>query len=231
VSAPRPRRLWIVDPSMRTAETEGVREVLGDWPGEHRLFQPALVPGDGPRPGDGYDTDAVVVMGSAASVYDELDWLGPLARWLEPIVDGSTAVPLLGICFGHQLIAHVAGAAIGFLDVDRRKRVGIEWATLEGGRLVAGSHRIPVVVSHREEVKERPQDFAVVARRDGVAIDGLEHRDRSIFSFQFHPEARGEFAGRAGIHPERIDARLLQENRRLLAAFRRVAGGQERGRT
>jgi GMP synthase-like glutamine amidotransferase len=213
--------LWIIDPSMATAETQGVAEIVGDWPGEHRLFQPALRRGDGPGPDTGYQTDGVVLMGSRASVDDGFAWLEVLRRWVEPIVSGQVRMPLLGICFGHQLIGHVAGAAVGFLGTDRVKRLGVEDSTLEGGTLIRGRQRIPVVVSHREELKHCPAGFRVVAHRPAVAVDGIEHEKLPIFAFQFHPEAREQFAGTAGIAPERIDDRVRAENRKLLAAFRR----------
>ena len=80
----------------------------------------------------------------------------------------------------------------------------------------------PVVVSHREIVTSAPSGYAAVARRDGVEVDGLEHRKLPVFSYQFHPEAGTEFAVRAGIDEHRLTARLREDSRRLLAAFRRV---------
>ena len=77
--------MWVIDPSQNHPEDQGVAEILQDWSGESRLFRPAL-DGDGPGPGDGYDVDAIVLMGSAASVDDDLPWLGPLRAWLQPIL-------------------------------------------------------------------------------------------------------------------------------------------------
>jgi GMP synthase-like glutamine amidotransferase len=220
VSGDRPRRLWVIDPSLARAEKQGVGEILNGWTGEHRLFLPALRPGDGPGRVTGYETDGVVLMGSMASVMDDLPWLDELGRWLEPIVDGTVRVPLLGICFGHQLIAHLAGARVGYLNEEREKRFGVETSVLEGGSLLPGRHEVRVVVSHREEVKECPATFRVVADRGSIAVDGLEHGRLPLFSFQFHPEAREEFAGHAGIRESLIDSRVREDNRRLLAAFR-----------
>lgn len=220
MSGDRPRRLWVIDPSLAHAENQGIGEILNGWSGEHRLFFPALRPGDGPARGTGYDTDGVVLMGSRASVTDDHAWLDELGEWLEPIVSGTVRMPLLGICFGHQMIAHLAGARVGYLSEDREKRCGVETSVLERGELLPGRHELRVVVSHREEVKQCPRAFRVVARREPIAIDGLEHEGLPLFSFQFHPEAREEFAGHAGIRESLIDARVREDNRRLLAAFR-----------
>jgi GMP synthase-like glutamine amidotransferase len=214
------RRLWVIDPSMDRAEDQGVAEILDGWAGQCRVFRPALTPGDGPGPETGLDTDGVVLMGSRASVFDDLGWLRELRSWVEPMVLGEARVPLLGICFGHQLIAHIAGAEVGFVSEDRAKRTGVETTVMETGRLLPGRHELRVVVSHREEVKSLPAGYRTVARRGSIEIDGLEHESLPVFSFQFHPEARDEFARHSGIGEASIDARVRHDNRRLLAAFR-----------
>lgn len=215
--------LWVIDPSLAVAEREGIREVVGDWPGDHRVFFPALRPGDGPAPADGHEADAIVVMGSAASVEDDLPWLRDLAAWLRPVVEGEIRRPLLGICFGHQLVAHLAGGEVRFMDEAHTKRVGVETSVLRPSRLApaGGGHR--VVVSHREAVTRAPAGYEVVATRPGVPVDGLQHPALPIATVQFHPEARNEFASRAGIAPTEIDDRLRADSGRLLAAFRAEA--------
>ncbi len=214
------RRIWVIDPSQNHPEDQGVAEILQDWSGESRLFRPAL-DGDGPGPGDGYDVDAIVLMGSAASVDDDLPWLGPLRAWLQPILDGDQPRPLLAICFGHQLIAEMAGARVGWLEESRDKRVGVERTAVRGSRLVGEDADLRVVVSHRETVVEAPSGYRVTATRPGVPYDGLEHETLEIFSYQFHPEAREEFAERSGIAVAKIDARLRADSRRVLDGFRR----------
>ena len=221
--------LWIVDPAVAHAEHQAVAELAERWPGAHRVFRPAMAPADGPGPGTGHDADAVIVLGSRASVHDDLPWIERLAAWAAPLVDGSRPLPLLGICFGHQLIGHLAGAPVGLLAPDGAKRSGIETSYLEGGSLIPGTVALPVVVSHREEVKACPAGFRTVARRPGVTIDGLEHERLPIFSFQFHPEAREEFAEYAGIPPASIDERLKRDNGRLLQAFCDRAAAGARG--
>lgn len=215
-------RLMVVDPSVVSAEDEGVARVVGDWPGTTTLLRPALVPGDGPRPRDPVAADGVVVLGSAASVHDPLPWLSDLAAWLEPLVTGAAGVPVLGICFGHQLVAHLAGAEVAYLHPDRRRLVGVVETVLEGGRLLPGRHTLRVVASHREVVVAAPAGFRVTARRPGVPVDGLEHESLPVFGVQFHPEARGEFAARRGFDPAGVDDRVAADGDRLLAAFRRV---------
>jgi GMP synthase-like glutamine amidotransferase len=215
--------LWVIDPSLRNPEDQGIGEILAGWPGGARIFRPSLSTGDGPKASDGHDADAVVLMGSAASVHDEHAWLPPLGEWLAPIVRGDARVPLLGICFGHQLLAHLAGAEVGWIGPGRAKRVGVETSRLDGGRLLPGHHDLRVVVSHREEVKSVPAGYRSTATRGPIAIDGLEHESLPLFAFQFHPEAREDFAARAGIVTTAIDDRVRADSRRLLDAFVKAA--------
>ena len=225
----RPLSLWIIDPSLREAEGQGTAEMLRGWSGTSRLFLPALKPGDGPAPGTGYDTDGVVLLGSSASVHDRHAWIEPLAAWLRPILDGEERVPLFGVCFGHQMVAHLADGGVDWIAPDRRKVLGVQPTRLAGGRLLPGEREMRVVVSHREEVKAVPHGFRLSASRAESAIDGLEHETLPIYSFQFHPEAREEFAGRSGIDVRALDSELRRDNERLIHAFHERVELERRG--
>ena len=170
----KPAKLWVVDPSINEAEDQCVEQVLDGWSGESRVFHPSLRPGDGPAPGDGYDTDGVVILGSSASVYDDHLWLRDLSAWLEPIVDGSRRLPVLGVCFGHQLVAHLAGARVVFLHPDRQKELGTVETRLTGSRFLPGDHRLRVLVSHREIVESLPVGYRVVGSKPLDVMKGLE---------------------------------------------------------
>jgi len=218
----RPPHLLVIDPSIVWPEDEGVAETVGDWPGEVRVLRPALQPGDGPRPGDGCEADGVVLLGSRASANDDLPWLRELGGWLAPILSGETPVPLLGICFGHQLVARLAGGTIGFVHDDRHQELGVRESAFDGSRLLPDTRRMRVVVSHSEEVKDLPPGYRVVARRPPVVADALEHERLPILTVQFHPEARASFLTRRGVDPSGLDARAIEDNARLLAEFRRL---------
>ena len=214
------RRLWVIDPSVHEAEDQCVAEVLDGWEGDRRVFRPSI-DGDGPLPATGYDSDGVVLLGSAASVHEDLAWQHRLSEWLLPILDGTRPLPLLGVCYGHQLIAHLAGGRVGFMHEDRHKELGPRRTSISNSRLLPGTHELKVLASHAEIVEAMPEGYTVNACRAGVAIDGMEHAVRPIFAFQFHPEARDQFARSRGLAPSLIDETLVRDSRRLLAAFRR----------
>jgi GMP synthase-like glutamine amidotransferase len=217
------RRLWVIDPSVNHPEDEGVRNVIGDWSGETRVFRPVLSAGEGPDENTGYDVDAVALLGSASSVYDPLPWYAPLAAWLAPILKGEVPVPVLGICFGHQMMAHCAGGEVGYLTPEQDKQVTVETTRLEGARLLPGRHDLRVAVSHNEEVKRLPPGYQAIASRGAVAIDGMQHQTLPLFSFQFHPEAGEDFARTSGIDAAAMDSRQREDSDRLLRAFRAFA--------
>jgi GMP synthase (glutamine-hydrolysing) len=213
-------RLLVVDPSVAYPEDDGVATVLRGWPGEAAVLQPALRPGDGPAPGSSYEVAGVVVLGSRASVHDDVPWLRGLGAWLDPILAGAVRVPLFGICFGHQLVAHRAGGVVGPLAGGRE--LGLRETLLQGGRLLPGRRSLRVVASHAEEVKRLPFGYRAVASRERVPVDGLEHDRLPIFGFQFHPEARGSFLAARGLDPAAIGA-AAEDGDRLIAAFHRLA--------
>ncbi|RMG46772.1 MAG: hypothetical protein D6718_04965 [Acidobacteria bacterium] len=223
----RRKTLLVVDPSVNRPEGEAVAWIAGAWGGPVRVCRPALEPGSAPPPGDPHEVGAVVVMGSAASVHDDRSWLAALGAWLAPIVRGEVEVPLLGICFGHQLLAHLAGGEVRPLRADRSKVLGVSRTRFEPCRLHPGGE-MPVVVSHREVVTRVPEGFRVVARRREVPVDAIEHQDRPLFGVQFHPEAGPEFAEHVGIDPARLRPDVVAPARGVLMAFLSLAAEEER---
>jgi GMP synthase-like glutamine amidotransferase len=216
-------RLLVIDPSVSFPEDKGTERLIRGWPGEVQVLRPVLQPGDGPTAGLAYDFSAVVVLGSRASALDEFSWLADLAAWLRPIIRGDVEVPLLGICFGHQLIAHLAGGEIGFVRDDRSKLLGVADTRLESCRLLPYCS-LRVVISHAEEVKSLPAGFHKASDRSPVLFDGLEHDRLPIFSFQFHPEAGVDFLAKRGVQVTALDAvKLDEDSERLLGAFRTLA--------
>lgn len=223
------RLLLIIDPSIAWPEDEGVEAVAGDWPGPRRVVRPALEPGSGPRPGDGYDAAAVVVMGSRASVGHDLPWLRDLRTWLAPVVSGSVPRPLLGICFGHQLLAALAGVSVGKIHPDGHEERGIQETRFVDCGLVPGGGTLRVVASHGEEAKSTPAGFRAVARRGAVPIDALEHESLPVYGVQFHPEAGASFLRKREIPEDERESRAFDEQTRLLARFRAIALEWETG--
>ncbi len=160
----------------------------------------------------------VVVLGSASSVNERLPWQILLEGWLKPLAD--KALPTLGICYGHQMLAHMYSGKVDFL-APRRTLVGfreIEMLSDASGPKW-GTTRGEVAVSHQECVSEMPRVMRPIARSAELGAEGMEamrHLELPIFSFQSHPEATRAFLAGHGIEDE--PARLGY-GAALIAAF------------
>lgn len=212
------RSLLVVDPSLAWPETQGVAEVAALWGGPVHVWTPALDPATRPS-GTVRDHAGVVLLGSRASVHDELAWRPGLDEFLVPALSNEAGRPFLGVCFGHQWLAHVAGGEVAFARPGRDKIVGVQRTKFEPGRWFRDGATLSVVVSHREVVTRVPAGYRPVASREDSRFDALEHVEAPVWSVQFHPEARDEFASNAGIDPATVDPRTIADSRRVLRAF------------
>jgi GMP synthase-like glutamine amidotransferase len=139
----------------------------------------------------------LVILGSGASPLDDEPWQTAFDAWLLPTL--AADVPALGLCYGHQHIAHRLGGEVGFVHDDQRKLRGIREIELEPNRLWGSATRGPMVISHREMVTRLPEGFQVTASSPDVPIDAYHHPSRPIWGFQPHPEATIAFTENNGI--------------------------------
>ncbi len=183
------------------------------------------------------DVLAVVVTGSSAYVSDREPWSERAAGWLAELVAAGT--PLLGICYGHQLLAHALGGR-----VERNPR-GREMGTVEVALLPeAGGdplfrdlgNPLTVQATHLESVTELPPG----ARRLGENALDPHHAfavGAAAWGVQFHPEfdadvmraylvARREILLGEGIDPGPLERGVTQspQGPDLLRTFADFAG-------
>ncbi|MBE7557467.1 gamma-glutamyl-gamma-aminobutyrate hydrolase family protein [bacterium] len=130
----------------------------------------------------------VIISGSPASAYDPEPWIARLADFIRQVVEKDA--PLLGVCFGHQLIAQTLGGR-----VERNPR-GRELGTLpvflnEAGRadpLFAGMPaKFPCYHGHRDHVAAAPPGAECLAASALTPIQAFR-LGRRIRAIQFHPE-------------------------------------------
>ncbi len=123
---------------------------------------------------------AIILSGGPASVHV------PGAPGIDPAVYDSE-VPLLGICYGAQLVARDLGGEVAKTG---RGEYGRTELHVEGSSLLFGDLPVDEVVwmSHGDSITAAPPGFTVTARTASVPVAGLEHRDRGIYAVQFHPE-------------------------------------------
>ncbi len=96
-------------------------------------------------------------------------------------------IPVLGICYGMQLIATELGGTVEGAEVGEFGRSELE--VREPGRLFAGlPARQTCWMSHRDTVFSAPPGFTALASSTASPVAALEHVERGIYGIQFHPE-------------------------------------------
>ena len=131
---------------------------------------------------------AAVITGSGAMVSERLDWSERTAQWLRGAADAG--LPMLGVCYGHQLLAHAFG---GRVDYNPRGReigtVQIEClpAAESDPLLGIAPARFRAHATHLQSVMRVPRGAVVLARSALDDSQAVRFAPR-VWGVQFHPE-------------------------------------------
>src|SRR5436190_680050 len=122
----------------------------------------------------------IILSGGPASVYE------PGAPQLDPHIF-DLGVPVLGLCYGHQLMARALG---GEVAATGQREYGATVLHVSQPTLLLRD--LPatdtVWMSHGDAVTRSPEGFRVTASTEQIAIAAMEDPDRALFAVQFHPE-------------------------------------------
>jgi GMP synthase (glutamine-hydrolysing) len=160
------------------------------------------------------DLSGLIVTGSASSVTERAPWMLRVEGWLREAVERET--PLLGVCFGHQLLASALGGEV------RRNPAGRRLGSLQVRRVAEDPllERVPEAftanVSHQDHVGRAPDGIRllVTAGHDPIHAFGVGRFARTT---QFHPEFDGAIvrgyleARRDQLRAEGMDPDALHE--------------------
>jgi GMP synthase-like glutamine amidotransferase len=132
----------------------------------------------------------VIVTGSAAGVYDDLPWIPQLVDWLRA-ARGRTRI--VGICFGHQVLAHAFGGEV--VKSDKGWGVGLHRYDVLSDEpwMHPRARTIAIPVSHQDQVVAVSPDARVIASSGFTPYAGLAWGEDAI-SFQCHPEFQPDYA-------------------------------------
>jgi GMP synthase (glutamine-hydrolysing) len=180
-----------------------------------------------------------VVTGSPAMVTERAPWSERTADWLREAAHAG--LPLFGICYGHQLLAHALGGEVG--DNPGGREMGTIEVDVHGpveGDPVFGAlpRRFAAQASHVQTVLAAPPGAAVLARSAGDDCQAFRWGD-SAWGVQFHPEfstthmrgyvhARREALAGAGLDPARLVRTVRPAPHARLALRRFVAHARHR---
>lgn len=131
------------------------------------------------------EADAFVISGGPSSVTK--DSYGVCEMLLAQAKAGTLGKPILGICLGHQLIAHRFG---GRVQRGASGEYGITKIIVhnEGALLKGMGSFFNAWASHFDTVSKAPEGFSILASAEGCACEAMENINLNVFSTQFHPE-------------------------------------------
>ena len=127
-----------------------------------------------------FNVKGLILSGGPSSVYEED------APKIDPkILD--LKIPILGLCYGHQLIAHILG---GEVTRGTRQEYGITYVTIVKpvGVLKGLGPREKVWMSHGDTVQSLPGNLEVLAYSEACPVAAYRDVERSIYGLQWHPE-------------------------------------------
>lgn len=171
-------------------------EEFGDYPD---MFSTLLGPAfeierfdiqAGQLPADPSAHETYLITGSPAGVYDPFPWIGPLQEF----IGSARERKMVGICFGHQVMAEALGGHVE--KSDRGWGAGLHRYEIvrEEPWMDGGGSSIAAPASHQDQVVMQPPATEIIARSSFTPYAALAWCDRPAISFQFHPEFSPAFA-------------------------------------
>lgn len=153
---------------------------------------------DGAFPSGPEDADGWLITGSRHGVYEDHAWLAPLEQLVRAIV--ASGKPLIGICFGHQLIAQALGGKV--------EQFAGGWAVGRQSYDMEDGGRITLNAWHHDQVIEPPAGARIIASNDFCKYAAMAIGD-TVLTYQAHPEYTAEmieglFRFRPGVVPEAV---------------------------
>jgi GMP synthase-like glutamine amidotransferase len=137
-----------------------------------------------------FKASAYIVLGSASHVHENLPWQKPLADFL--VSELKANKPVMGCCFGHQLVCHALGAKVEFHSEDEAKHMGSRRITIsEDFWNFKKDESFLLGVTHKQVVRDLPKGLREVGR--GLENDLVIHETLPFMGTQAHPEASGYF--------------------------------------
>ncbi len=181
------KKIAIIDPFMVSPSIHCFNHLVTQLPAQLTYHQPHRI---------GYDTlrsqnpDAFIVLGSASNVTENELWHRELSEYLLNQLEHKKSV--LGICFGHQLMARAFEAEVNFIQPDQEKLKGTRVVTFleDFGRIPKGTE-LKFALTHQQMVKNLSPHLVEVAR--GLPHDIIRHKTLPFTGIQPHPEGSAHF--------------------------------------
>lgn len=126
--------------------------------------------------------DAIILSGGPSSIYEDG------APSLDPRIL-QRGIPILGICYGLQVMAHVLGGRVE--PADKREygtaKIGVVHNTSVFSRFQVGDN-LDVWMSHGDRIAQLPSGFEILGMSDNTPYAAVANRAKRLYGVQFHPE-------------------------------------------
>jgi len=147
-----------------------------------------------------FGAQGIILSGSHLSAYDDAKAHAPKAVF-------DVGVPVLGICYGMQSMAHQLGGRVeagsvrefGYAEVRARGHTQL-LDGIEDYRTPEGHGMLKVWMSHGDKVAAMPPGFKLMASTDACPIAGMADEARRFYAVQFHPEVTHTRQGAKLLH-------------------------------
>lgn len=148
---------------------------------ETRVCYPFL----GELPDTGDTKSIYLITGCNQSAYDNTPWIVTLGEWIRKAY--TNKCKLVGICFGHQLIAHALGGKV--VKAKQGWGTGIRESTIidEYSANLFGDRQLSLLYNHHDQVVELPHNAIRIATSD-FCINEAFRIGTQVITFQGHPE-------------------------------------------
>lgn len=198
------KHLMVIDPAVVRPAIESFNRIVSVAPYPVTYHLPALY---GTASLDIYDSsvEGIIILGSAVSVNDDNKWQQDISDII--LNASSRGIPILGLCYGHQLIGHIYGGKVAPLwsgEIKQGERVVRLKKSTTWGQPTSGN----LLYSHRDGVTVIPPGFEVIAESDLVFADAIASKTEPVWGFQTHLEATQEFIDNHNIPVENVKESL-----------------------